>query len=236
MSAQYPLCADGIQWQPGELHAWQSGVCCPHSCGKCGGGSDNGYVPSRDCGRRPGGWRACCVLPIWISGKMCITPTDTACRLNTSSNVDPERLRTFVAEVQPLRPAPPRTFAAGRRRFAPSEAHVRKRRTRLDTSSRLVWGAYVKACADVAAFERTCVGCDTVSSVVLVDQPGGEHLCPRHAHVLHATPLLPSAAFNLTRMNSTEFVGRHVDDFNYRFFKVFGRACRLMSVCAAWEK
>merc|ERR1712194_650169 len=45
-------------------------VCCPLSCGTCGGSG---------CSGRPGGKSACCGGGIRPTGTMCATVTDTAC-------------------------------------------------------------------------------------------------------------------------------------------------------------
>jgi hypothetical protein len=57
------LCSVGGSLRAGD-------VCCPASCGACGG---------RGCSGRPGGRTKCCVPAIQKSGRACTSPEDTAC-------------------------------------------------------------------------------------------------------------------------------------------------------------
>ena len=57
------FCQDGILSGPG-------GVCCPTTCGACGGAA---------CGDKPGGRENCCSAAIKTTNVLCTTPTQTTC-------------------------------------------------------------------------------------------------------------------------------------------------------------
>jgi len=59
----HPKCESGIL-------SWSKNVCCPKSCGRCGGPG---------CERRPGGPNACCTQNIEPTRKICQTSGQTAC-------------------------------------------------------------------------------------------------------------------------------------------------------------
>jgi hypothetical protein len=63
--AAVSFCQDGILSGPG-------GVCCPATCGTCGGAA---------CGDSPGGWDNCCATGVKTANVVCTTPTQSACVL-----------------------------------------------------------------------------------------------------------------------------------------------------------
>ena len=57
------FCQEGILSGPG-------GVCCPATCGTCGGAK---------CGDQPGGWDNCCATGVKTANVVCATPAQSAC-------------------------------------------------------------------------------------------------------------------------------------------------------------
>ena len=79
------FCQDGILSGPG-------GVCCPTTCGACGGAA---------CGDKPGGRENCCAAAIKTTNVLCTTPTQTTCVMPPPAMTTKVRLNVGASSAEP---------------------------------------------------------------------------------------------------------------------------------------
>ena len=118
------LCAAG-------LRSSDNTICCPASCGVCGGHD----APSNlGCSKRPGGPSQCCGKRILRSLRRCFYSTSVGCHMIHNLSARAPWLISWAP-----RPAPPLPSAAA--------------------AMPIALGLYAPTCAHVAAFTLGCIGC-----------------------------------------------------------------------------